>query len=431
VGAHRRSARALGWDRPPRDLLIACAVMAGSTAGDMAAQAALTLRLHDQVGTGAAVSALLLANSVPVLLLAPVTGRLADRVDSRTLLVAAGLCCALLCLPLAGQPPGPALLALVAALAGCSAVISAALGALVPGLAGPSGVVAATTLLRGAIMVSGVAGLALGSAAAAVTGTAPILLADAGSSAALAAGAGLIRARRGGRGPRRPRERVARPARLMPWVLTGGYAAVLLLVSTTNVAQVFLLKDVLHAGDLGYGLVSACWTVGTLLALPVMRRVAEDPEILARVSTLGAALVGTAVLGCGAAGDAGATAALYVLGGAGTCVMQIARGSYLQLVAPPERRGRQLAGYNAVVKAASIGALGLGGLALARVQPGTVYLLAGAGALAVATTTGLLWTALTPHHPRRGRHHGLRPRECGVTLWRHLPLTRPEARLSR
>jgi MFS family permease len=422
VGSHRAPARPWRVNGVPRDLWLAGVLLAGSTAGDMAAQAVLTLSLHDLGGSGTTVSALLLANSVPVLLTAPLAGRLADRVDSRPLLVGCATVCALLCLVLAGVAgrSGVAarfgVLVLIAAVAAVSAVCSAVLGALVPRIAGRAGVVKATTLLRGAIMVSGVAGLAVGSGCGARFGTGPVLVADALSFAALGVGALFIRARRGG-GPLGPaaagpgglahwralapdvRDRAA-----LPWLITLSYASVLLLVSTTNVAQVFFVKDVLHAGDLGFGVISGCWTVGTLLALPVMRRAAADPEVLARLTLCGEGVVALAVLGCGLCATVGATVVMYVLGGAGTCIMQIARGSFLQLTAPEDRRGRQLAGYNAVVKAASIGALGLGGALIDMLGGRGVYLAAGAGALLVAALAGLAWALRSPLTVARGSH---------------------------
>ncbi|HEY2204825.1 MAG TPA: MFS transporter [Pseudonocardia sp.] len=468
----------------PRDLWIASAVIGGSTAGDMAAQAALTLRLHDagvgpSVGSGWSVSALLLANTVPAVLCAPLAGRFADRYDSRRLLVGCATGCAALCLALAAVPSGSAagagvaLLVLIGVVAVLSTVATTVLSTLLPTMAGAAGVVRASTLLRGTTMVSGVLGLAVGSAGSGWFGTAPVLLADAASFGFLAVGSALLTARRVGRPPRaaahragggrsarsevgvpvgggsalpwpgppaattvhagartpaatalpigaraaattalsaaartpattalsagaRVRRGAHRRARsfdratLLPWAVTASYAMVLLQVSTTNVAQVFFVKDVLGAGDLGFGLVSGAWTVGTLLALPVMRSVPPEPERLVRLTVLGEGVVGVAILGCAVLPSPVLTAGMYVLGGVGTCVMQIARGSFLQLTAPQERRGRVLAGYGAVVKAASVAALGLGGVLLELVGARGVYLVAGTGAVVVATAAGLL-----------------------------------------
>src|SRR3954451_22819015 len=72
-----------------------------SVCGDFLAATALALVLQQSGHGGLAVSGLLVAASLPLALLAPVTGRLADRADSRTVLVVAGFAQAAVCLALA------------------------------------------------------------------------------------------------------------------------------------------------------------------------------------------------------------------------------------------------------------------------------------------------------------------------------------------
>ncbi|HEY1967712.1 MAG TPA: MFS transporter [Pseudonocardia sp.] len=383
---------------------IATLVAGVSIAGDMAAQGALTLRVHDHGGGGGAVSSVLLANAVPVLLCVPIAGYLADRVDSRKLLVVSGGLCAALCLGLASTSTRWLLLLLIGCVAAVSAVATATLGALVPLMAGRGGVVRANTQLRGAALISGIAGLALAGAGSQWLGTGPVLVMDAVSFIGLAIGALMIRTRRGAARVRsarwtrcvvdaRPRTRVER---FGPWTVTVSYALVLMLVSTTNVAQVFFVKDVLGANDLGYGAVAGCWTIGTAIALPLIRKVPSDASLLAWLTLAGEATVGVAILGCGILSTISGTVLMYVLGGVGTCVMQVSRGSYLQLTAPEERRGQQLASYNAVAKTASITALGVGGVLLDTLGPGQVYLLAGAGGVLAAALAAAVFKKLQP-----------------------------------
>jgi MFS family permease len=399
-----------------RDVRVAAVITGGSTAGDMAAQAALTLRLHDDsagwpFGAGWAVAALLLANSVPALLCVPLAGQAADRCDSRRTLLVSGLLCAVLCTGLAFARQPWWLLALVAGIAAVSSTATATLGALLPVMAGRAGVVRAGTVLRGAVLIGGVTGLAAGASASASVGVTTILLLDAVTFAVLGVGATAIQARRGG--PRRSAPAAVAPVPEPPvasvgsrrrcWQLTAGYAVVLLLVSTTNVAQVFFVKDTLGASNVGYGLVSACWTVGTAAALPLVRRASPEPDRLVMVTLFGELVVGMAITGCAVTAGLAATAACYVLAGAGACAMQIAWGAVLALSTPEDRRGRQLAGYNAVVRMAASAALGVGGLLLAWVGPRGVYLVSGAGSVLVAVLAGLIWTG------RAAVHRGKRP----------------------
>src|SRR5438270_9712618 len=69
-----RSARLLA----DRDFRILFSAYALSCAGDSLALAALTIRAHDLTGSGWAVSAVLISALAPVVLLAPIAGRLID-----------------------------------------------------------------------------------------------------------------------------------------------------------------------------------------------------------------------------------------------------------------------------------------------------------------------------------------------------------------
>src|SRR3954449_2791561 len=72
-----------------------------SVCGDFLAATTLALVLQQSGHGGLAVSGLLLAASLPLALLAPVAGRVADRADSRTVLVVTGLVQAAVCTALA------------------------------------------------------------------------------------------------------------------------------------------------------------------------------------------------------------------------------------------------------------------------------------------------------------------------------------------
>src|SRR3954454_11370740 len=91
---------------------------AASTCGDSLAAIALVVALQTRGAGGLAVAALLIAAAAPPTLLAPLTGRLADRVDSRRLLVGVSLAEAAVCTLLAFVS-GTALLIGLVVLLGC------------------------------------------------------------------------------------------------------------------------------------------------------------------------------------------------------------------------------------------------------------------------------------------------------------------------
>ena len=62
-----------------------------SALGDFLLWIPLTLHLHEQTGSGVAVAALTICLWAPVVLLAPAAGLLADRVETRGLLICASL----------------------------------------------------------------------------------------------------------------------------------------------------------------------------------------------------------------------------------------------------------------------------------------------------------------------------------------------------
>ena len=107
-----------------------------SAAGDFIALITLALLVHDLTGSGMAVSALFASTMVPVVVLAPAAGLLADRVESVRLLVIVSLASAAIAAGLAFSGSDLAtILALSALLAACAAIGQPAEFALVPAAA--------------------------------------------------------------------------------------------------------------------------------------------------------------------------------------------------------------------------------------------------------------------------------------------------------
>src|SRR5947209_13916752 len=114
-----------------RDITITAVIMGGSALGDVAAQVALVLRLHEDAGSAWAVTALLLAGNLPPVFLARPAGAMVDGYDNRVLMVGCALAQALVCVPLAVCASIGVMLALVAALAALATVVGLTRNALV------------------------------------------------------------------------------------------------------------------------------------------------------------------------------------------------------------------------------------------------------------------------------------------------------------
>ena len=104
-----------------RDLRLLAGAVFLSAAGDLLALIALALHVHALTGSGLAVSALFAATLVPAVVLAPVAGLFADRVESVRVLVCASLAQAAVAAALAFSGDLAAILALPALLASANA----------------------------------------------------------------------------------------------------------------------------------------------------------------------------------------------------------------------------------------------------------------------------------------------------------------------
>ena len=77
--------------RASRDLRLLAGAVALSAAGDMLLVVVLALRVHDLTGSGFAVAALFAALMAPIVICAPLAGRLVDRTETRRLLLVVSL----------------------------------------------------------------------------------------------------------------------------------------------------------------------------------------------------------------------------------------------------------------------------------------------------------------------------------------------------
>ena len=178
-------------------MYLASGARAVSSCGDFLAATALVLELQQRGAGGFAVAAVLIAAAAPPVLLVRWTGRLADRVDSRLLLVATGLAQAAVCVALAFASGPAEIIALVAVLAAGLAVTQPCLSALLPSMVPADDLPKAMALSQTAGYLGMMLAPALGGLLMGRFGLRVPLLADAGSYLAIAAAGRLIRTRRG------------------------------------------------------------------------------------------------------------------------------------------------------------------------------------------------------------------------------------------
>ncbi|MFG2079440.1 MFS transporter [Micromonospora tulbaghiae] len=379
------------------DVWFAATARGISSCGNFLVTSALTLALQSAGAGGLAVSGLLLAATLPLVALAPLTGRLADRVDSRVLLVATGIGQVATCLALAYARDPVLVIALVALLATGLAVSQPVISALVPAMVRPEDLPRAGALNQTAGTLGALAGPALAGLLVGQFGTRVPLLLGAISYLSLVAAGLLVRTRRGGRrATAGVTTAVAPPWRLgrdpLLTVMVGSVAAVIGAVGAVNVIEVFFIRETLGSSATVYGLVTGSWTLGIVLGAwlfaRVARRLADDGALL------GAGLVllggcGLAVLVSAAVPSAWLLVPIWLLGGVGNGGDNVFNNLLLARRVPEAARGRAFAFFGAAAQGAAMGGYLVGGLLLEVAGPR--MLVAGCGVAGLLVVVALAW----------------------------------------
>ena len=178
----------------PRDLRLLSGAVLLSAAGDMLLVVVLALRVHDLTGSGFAVAALFAALMGPVVVLAPLAGRLVDGVETRRLLLLVSLAQAAVAGALVFADGLAPILVLTALLGAGAAVAGPAEAALVPAVA--KDLARANGWVETARYSGFTAGPLVAGALTAAGGTELGLAANAVSFGAVALAAALMRVRR-------------------------------------------------------------------------------------------------------------------------------------------------------------------------------------------------------------------------------------------
>jgi MFS family permease len=364
-----------------RDRRLLAGAVGLSALGDFLGFIPLALHVQERTGSGIAVAALFIALWAPSVVLGGAAGLLADRVESRRLLRDVSLAQAAIAGVLAlAFGDLAATLALTALLGVGVALAQPAEFALVPALGGD--VAAANGRIEAARYLGFTVGPVLGGLLAAAGGTQIALLVNAGSFLAVAAAAQALRVRREpGRASRagdRARDGFAfllGDAVLAP-VIVAAFVSLLFMTASAT-AEVFFAKDVLHAGDAGYGTLMTLWTVGMVVGSTL---------VASRVPAARYATVALAAMALQGAGLALPTLwlvlpfalAAYLVGGVGHGTKNVVVRTLIHTRVPDELRGRAWAAYSAGRNGAELVALVGGGLLVAAIGARWTLLLAGA-----------------------------------------------------
>ncbi|WP_444949600.1 MFS transporter [Micromonospora ureilytica] len=419
------------------DVWIAAAARGTTICGDFLAATALALALQGAGAGGLAVSGLLLAATLPLVVLAPLAGRLADRVDSRTLLVTIGFGQAAICALLAVVEQPVLVVGLVTLLACGLAVTQPCLAALLPAMVRPADLPRASAISQTAVSLGALGGPVLAGLLVGQFGTRVPLLLDAATYLALVVAGLLLRTRRGGRRPATSQAAASSqaPARSQAaassQAVSGGIATaggteigwrlrrdplmLVMVVSTAvviaaiggiNVIEVFFIRETLGGSPTTYGLVSAAWMAGMLpgtwLAVRLARRLDDDGALVRGVlATL--AVCSLMVLLAATVPAAGVLVPLWLVGGAANGGENVFANLLTARRVPEAMRARAYASYGAAVQGGSMAGFLIGGALLAAVPPRP--LIAGAGVVGLLVV--LVFVPVVTRAARRSSNAGL------------------------
>ncbi|MEV6347965.1 MFS transporter [Actinoplanes sp. NPDC051851] len=382
------------------DVYLVAGGRALSVCGDFLAATTLALVLQQSGHGGFAVSGLMLAAALPLALLAPVAGRLADRADSRKILVGVGLAQALVCVALAFIGDPVLIIGMVALLACGLAVTQPTIAALLPRMVSRSELARASGLNQTAGMLGMLIAPALAGFLVGTTGSRVPLLIDACTYLGLVAVGLLVRTRRrGDESAQKDRTVVFRlRADRQILVMTVATAAVVAGVGAINVVDVFFVRETLAASATLYGLVAAAWTVGMLLAGPLVGRM---PQRWLTIRTFLAllALSCAAVLAGSTVSGAAWLIPLWIIGGAGNGGVNVLTSVMIATRVPESAHGRAFSAFGAAVQGAGLIGFMVAGPLLDRFDPRPLVAAAGAAGLLAALICLPLVRRETPGRP--------------------------------
>jgi Na+/melibiose symporter-like transporter len=349
-----------------RDLRIISAAVGISALGDWLALAPLALELQEMTGSGVQVALLFIAIWSPAVLLAAPAGLMVDRLDNRRLLLVVSCAQAVVAASLAFAGSVPVILALAAVLGVGYAVGQPAEFALVPLVAGESRLRQANASVETARYVGFTAGPLAGGILAATGGVKVALLVNAASYLVVAGAALVLRPRprpRTSGGEERVRAldgvRYLFADRTLALVMAVAFVSLLFMTASAT-AEVFFAKDVLDAGDVGYGALLSAWTVGMAAGALVLSKqvkvgLAAGALIAIAVQGLGLALPTLWLVLVFALGS-------YAIGGAAHGLKNVLVRTLMHERVPERLHGRAYAAYNGLRNGAELVALAAGGV---------------------------------------------------------------------
>lgn len=370
-----------------RDVRLILPARALSSFGDDMTLIVLTLRVYDDGFGPWSITALLFCAAFPVVLLAPLAGRLVDSVPFRRLAFLTAIWQAACCVALSFGGPVWTTFALVLLLQCGHVVAGPTWQALIPSIAGPDDVgrvVSASQAMNTVAMVAAPA--AAGLTVAWLGYSAPLLI-DGATFLVLSAAALAVRASRQvatqSAESGEPATSFSLRSDPLLWPLIVGLCVFVLAGEVVNVVEVFLLRGTLGASSAAFGLVGAALAAGIVAGSLIAGRTTSDGDRALRAAVVATGLA-VAIVTAGLAPTLVVFAVAWGVLGLLNGVLNVDVSTLLLNRTPEAARGRALANVNAMARSSAIGAMALGGAAGTLLGPRVTFVMAGALSTVVA-----------------------------------------------
>lgn len=359
--------------------------------GDTFNVVALALLIYDLTGSGIGVTGVVVAEILPVLLLAPLAGPLIDRWPRVRVMVAADVVRLVLMVLLALWPDSPSgVYAIAFGMSVGTVFFNPAAGSVLPAIVARDRLVAANSGIWTAAVASQIALAPLAGLLVTTVGYQAAFLVNAVSYAISAVVLHGLRV--AGEGQPVQRRHVFAEAREGIRVLAGhrllralavGQALAALSAGATSALLVVLAEEYLGVSGTGYGLLIAAIGVGAAIGPLLLVRRLSDPS--RRVFVFGPfALRGVVDLVLAAVPAVSVAAVALVAYGIGTSTGAVTFNSMLQAESPEHVRARVFASMDVIWQAGRLVSLAVGGLLADRYGVQVVYYLGGVLLLAAA-----------------------------------------------
>lgn len=343
-----------------------------------------TLVFREKDQGPAAIAALFIVGTLPMILFAPWAGTIADRFSTRAVIPIASVIGGGAIFAQTQQLPNYLILTLLFIANTCASVVGPTWGKLTPTLAKKEDISRAMGTIQSYFSIAGLLGPGLAGYLVSQTGFVVTFMIDGFLTTFIALVPFLINVNHKPK-PLEPGEKTS---------IGGGFKfmmdnsllrslvilvfGMVLCISVVNVGDVFLLTDIMGASPFIYGLVGTGFAAGTLIfsAFTGSRKVSPRTELV--ILGFGMAILSLSGFGVGVAPNYWFIMVIWFIAGMGNATINSYGVGMMIKVTPHEVQGRVFAAFGAIVAVASIGSMSVAGLMIDAFGVREVFVIAGA-----------------------------------------------------